>query len=157
MRKKSIESKMSEQINHLGQKVTVAGKEYTMYPLSFATIIEASALLSESAEFDEVTNRIEMIQEVLSKAKDCENYPRIIATLIMGLRKPKDRTEQYVREFSELVETIEYDAKPSECTNVIIECMKGLEVADFFATGRFLSQLKEQGGISGQKTAHPGR
>lgn len=76
------------------KKVTIAGKEYTIAEPSTATILMASALISELPNLrkpgGEQADGTYIIQVVLDKAKGMRNIGKLLALLILGAKRVKE-------------------------------------------------------------------
>lgn len=76
------------------QKVTIAGKEYTIAEPSTATILMASSLISELPNLRKPDGKTAdgtyIIQVVLDKAKDMRNIGKLLALLILGAKRVKE-------------------------------------------------------------------
>ncbi len=90
--KESVESKVAMTIleEHIGE-ITLDGKAYHIPAPTTATIIAVSALISELPEFDLTVPDDQLPAEVLKHGQSGATLARIAATLMLGVKRIKER------------------------------------------------------------------
>lgn len=137
----SIEEKLKNTLLQKPKPIEVGNRVYDQSPPTIATLAEFSALVSTLPSFNIESEHI--LKEVIDKAKDTKISAQILATLILGVKRPKKW--KFLRLFADwklkdLSEYILYNIHPSEYAAIYAQCVKGLEVSDFFYTMHFLKE-----------------
>lgn len=152
----TTERKVADTILQRPFQVEAGGKTYTAAPPSTATLILASAAISELPRLS--LDAADMVGETLRTAKDCEGVGKVIATLMLGakavnapvrltIRRDKYlfnrfkvwRTERRNTTRGEMLarELLE-DLTPRQLQHMLAELLKRMEIGDFFGVTTFL-------------------
>ena len=78
------------------EAITIDGAVYPITPATVATVIMVSELAAQLPTINKGTDNV--LQEVLSAAKDCKVLGRIAATLILGAKRVKEERQKELRE-----------------------------------------------------------
>lgn len=159
---KTIESKVANTLLQSPTIERIGGKTYQVAPPSVATLI----LISEAISFMPAIklNSENVINEVLSIAKDCRPLGEIIAIMILGAKgvtetkrvmcpvekrflfglikyKREKEQEVIIDRKTELAKTLMEDLSPSELHNLAARLLSRLELSDFFGLTTFLTEI----------------
>lgn len=141
--KKTIEQQTAETVLQKPIQKTICGVTYQIAPLSTATLIEVSQLVSQLPHRKLDLENI--LYESLSVAKDCRLLGEIAAIMVIGAQIPTEREKKpqnaLFRIFTrtkkqlsakELGDVILHTLSPSQLHKLIIEMLGMLEISDFF-------------------------
>lgn len=78
------------------ETITIDGVTYPITPATVATVIMVSELAAQLPTINKGTDNV--LQEVLSAAKDCKVLGRIAATLILGAKRVKEGRQKELKE-----------------------------------------------------------
>ena len=128
--------------------VVLGGEKYEVAPPTLATLIYVS---SEVSKMPAVEKGGDILETVLSTAKDCKAISRILAVLIMGYVKaiqPVRRTlmevlrcEPVVNKGTLFAAYLSIHASPKEAEEALITILQNMEVEHFFTVTTFLGGL----------------
>ncbi|MDR2765134.1 MAG: hypothetical protein LBB90_08910 [Tannerella sp.] len=140
---RTIEQITSDVILQEPRTVKVNGKEYTVAPPSFATLIELSKYISLLPDMD-VSDDEESFFEAIASAKDCEYLGDIAAILMLGRKTPVKRKWIFKKEMDSRRELALALAGLSnrELHELIVELFRMQEVNFFLSTLIFLKKIK---------------
>ena len=138
-----IENKAASSILEKEIKVDVLGKEYSVKPVSVATLIEVSRLISDLPYIDSKVDNI--LAETLRTARDCKVLGEIAATLILGVRRKRSFLKFFFEsieevQFKNLSETILH-MTPKQLNKLLTILITTMEIGDFFGLTTSLSEV----------------
>lgn len=135
----TVERKLADTILEKEFIIKVGNREYNFRIPTLATMFEISALISEGSGI-KIDLEEDVLNQVLLKSKDCKNLPKIMATMIMGVRHPDERDKKYKKEFNDLTDYILYNITPTEWFDIFEKCLAKTEVGPFARVMHFLSE-----------------
>ena len=152
MGKKSIAEDTADAVLDSPIVVTIAGREYKAKRASLATLIEVSRLISslpdiEAFDINSLSDEkiVEASKKGLYYAKHCETVGSIVATLILGYKKPKCSRfrilSNYERKRAMLALKIVNNCTIDEVITETQKLLNGLEAASFFVFIASLSAI----------------
>lgn len=156
---RTTERKVADTILQRPFQVTVGNKTYTVAPPSTATLILASAAISELPAV--TLDAADMVGEAFRTAKDCRGIGLIIATLILGAKAVNApvrltiRRDHYIlnrfrvwrKEYYNttrgemLAQELLEDLTPRQLQQLLADLLKRMEIGDFFGVTTFLLGL----------------
>lgn len=83
MAKETIERKVAETILHYPQNIKIGGKKYRLARLTFSTIVEMSAVVSEIPQ-DISESKANIIIATLRHGKDYKGAPKVLAVAMVS-------------------------------------------------------------------------
>lgn len=135
---KTIEQKVSETILEKSSEVSIKDRKFNVAPPTFATLIKVSELVSTlpAVKLDSE----DYITHSLMIAKDCKVIGEIIATMILGVDRPKQRifSKPVIEELSNFIIS---KCSVSEVRKLLVELIALLEIHDFFVTTTSLMEI----------------
>lgn len=139
-----IEARTANTILEKQFEVDVNGKKYSVSPISVATLIEVSRLIYEMPWIDSRAENI--ITETLRTARDCGVLGKIVATLILGVKRKKVSLFRFLLapiengRFKKLENSV-LQLTPNDLSKLIIVLLASMEMADFFGLTTSLSEV----------------
>jgi len=144
---KTIETKTAETILQTPNVFEICGRRFDVAPPTTATLIQVSKLMSQLPTNLEKTDNY--IYGSLMIAKDCEIIGLTVATLILGVKKhsniseqknkalnwlkigkQKDQSQEF--QYKELSDLILENYSPSQLDKLVVDLLTRMELKDFF-------------------------
>lgn len=130
------------------RKIEVGGYEYSISSPTLATLIMASAEISNLPS--DGLDREHIVEDVLRNAHKYSNLGRIVAIMIIGAKKSQERKNARIfglelpfkkkeTRADSLGRKLMNRHTASELTEIMMECVKRMECGDFFALSTFLA------------------
>lgn len=144
----TFETRVADALLQRPKSVNIGGREYAIAPPSVATLIRVSELVAQLP--NRKLNDRDVVSECLAVAKDTRVLGTIVATLVLGARRPKyGRFKRLFKwafkrnshEFQELSEEILYTLSPAELHALVAQLLQSLNLGDFFALTTFLTEI----------------
>lgn len=126
---RTIEQKVSAAVLETQTEITIKGRVFVVAQPTFATLIKVSELISLLPDIK--PNSDDYISDSLMMAKDCSIVGEIIATMIIGVRKPKLRLFDKPL-IEELTDFLLKEVSIKELKTTLVELIKVMEIHDFF-------------------------
>lgn len=155
MKKKTIEEKAAEVILQRPMEVVVGERTYTVAQPSVATLILASEAISYLPQREMDGKHV--VEEVLATAKDCRVLGDIAAILILGAKGLKETATCKKKRLwgllcskaatvvidrkAELANYILQELDSVELYKLLIDILRGFNLADFFGLTTFLTGI----------------
>lgn len=153
--KKTVENRVSGAILQEKLVVEIGGVTYEVAPPSTAVLIKVSAILAEvpSRKLDED----DVLGEVLRGAKDWSFVGRILAQMIIGAERPKNRIPLFQEKDSvkKLADKLLL-APPQELSDALKKLFKHHQVSFFFGLIDFLLEVGITTPTKKKETTAPG-
>lgn len=140
-----IESKVADTILQKPMEVVVAGETYEVAPPSIATLILVSKEISKLPRYKMKDNNL--MEDVLSIAKDCKPIGDIAAILILGAKKCRLPQNRLLKLFhrgnnkNELARKLLEEMTVREVQNLIAQLLQQMQLGDFFGLTTFLLEV----------------
>ena len=141
----TFETRVADALLQRPKSVNIGGREYAIAPPSVATLIRVSELVAQLP--NRKLNDRDVVSECLAIAKDTRVLGTIVATLVLGARRPKyGRFKRlfkwaFKRNSQELSEEILYTLSPAELHALVAQLLQSLNLGDFFALTTFLTEI----------------
>lgn len=135
----TIESKVAREILQRRTEITIGDITYNIPKPTMATLIMVSEEISKLPNFDLNENNI--IESSLAAAKNCEPFGDILAILILGAKKIREREEAGEDVIKELKEKLLLELSPTEMRVNILQILNTAGIYDFFALSTFLNEI----------------
>ena len=135
---RTIEQKVSEAILEKHSEIKIKEKSFAVAQPTFATLIKVSELISTLPAIK--LDKEDYISEALMLAKDCRVVGEVIATMIIGVDRPKERFYQKPL-IDELKEFILKKCSVKEVKEILLELISKMEIHDFFVTTTSLIEV----------------
>ncbi len=141
LKNNKIEGKVAETILQDSEKIKIGKKTYEVRPVSVATLIQVSKLVSKLPNIELKSE--EVFYGSLMIAKDCGIIGTIAATLVLGVRKPTlipTAWEKLLKRLKiasktkveKLGEEILFEMTSLELNNLMVSQLKRMGISDFF-------------------------
>jgi len=143
---KTLEQKTAQTILQKPIEVTVGSKTYQVAPPSIATLILASAAISELPKVELENESI--AAESLYVAKDCSAIGDIVAILILGAKGLKETKKSpfglrkiEIDRKAVLAQEVLDELSPVQLSNMLSTLLQGMDLAFFFGTINSLIEI----------------
>ena len=159
----SLEKKVVDCILQRQETITIGNMEYQLAMPTPATLILISELVATMPIIDKDSN---VLNEVLSKAKDLSVIGKIAATLILGAKRIKERNHimlktgifrrKRVLEYDYISEIILEEVTNASLMKLITSRLNSMQIGDFFvlttslSEANLLKRTKEVETVSGE-------
>lgn len=154
----TIEKKVAEAILQQPIEISVGTHTYTIAPPSIATLIMASEAVSRLPHLKLDTEKV--VEETLSVAKDCRAMGEIVAILILGAKRLRERNVRRVKrqyrlfrglikfctykdvdEKEQLTDELLETLTPEELYLLLAQILTKMQIQDFFGLTTFLCEI----------------
>lgn len=159
----SLEKKVVDCILQRQETITIGNMEYQLAMPTPATLILISELVATMPIIDKDSN---VLNEVLSKAKDLSVIGKIAATLILGAKRIKERNRiilktgifrrKRVLEYDYISEIILEEVTNASLMKLVTSRLNSMQIGDFFvlttslSEANLLKRTKEVETVSGE-------
>lgn len=153
--KRNIEERVAETILERKKTVTIDGKDYDIAPPTLATVISISELVALLPPPPNTKSEsLDVLRVVLQNAKDSKVIGKIIAVLILGEERVKEKRmvpihttgerkkrwwhlrkkrREYIPEVDYLAKRILAKFSPAQANDIVASTLMQLQIPDFFA------------------------
>ncbi len=139
---KKTEQKVAETVLQKDQSIVIGGATYQVAPPSIATLILVSELVAQLPPIDPKQESI--LLESLRVAKDCAVLGEILATLILGAKKSRERSllQRLLPDRKrKLIRRILHELTPSQISAMLLDRLREIEVSSFFSITASLAEI----------------
>ena len=154
---KTTERKVAETILHQPKRIQIGGKNYRTAKITFASVVEVSAVISEIP--DSITSGEEnLVITTLKNAKDYDGAPKVIATMMCDTRLMllgRFGHWMFHRRVSRLSKRLMVSHTPNELNVAAQTLIKDTEIADFFSLSTFLAGINMTKATKVENTENP--
>lgn len=153
----TVEQQVADTILQKPREIIIGDKKFIQPKPTFATIIEASAIVSSFPKMKDEIDYEELFNDVMRNAKYAKMVGRLLAVLILGVKKPSLITRLiHDRKIKKLSDYILLNVSPKEYATKISEATEGIEVVSFFQIMLFLNRINHTKPTKETKPTPPG-
>ena len=142
----TLENKTARTVLQQAVTVEIGDENYDVAPPTIATLILASAAISQLPKIKLDNEKI--ASECLSIAKDCEVLGEIVAILILGAKGLKESRRSFfglktieIDKQADLAKKILCELSPKQLHDLFAKLLTGMDLAFFFATTASLIEI----------------